>query len=193
MTGNRRKSNRRKEISTQGRARSTIWISALLMAGGLALTAPVAAATAQQPGSTAGASGSSGNATGGANSGSGGKPAAAGAGSGGAAATGGEKLFQSAMPPCGTCHQLKAGVNQPGPSLAGVAARAQQRIAAKDYKGKAKDARAYLRESIMDPNAYIVPGQAYAANGKSLMPATYAQSLKPEQIDQLVNYLMTLK
>lgn len=108
-------------------------------------------------------------------------------------ASAGEKVLQSAMPPCTTCHQLKAGVNAPGPSLAGVAQRAAQRIAAKDYKGKAKDARGYIRESILDPNAYVVPGQGYAAGGKSLMPATYAQSLKPEQIDQIVNFLMTLK
>lgn len=167
-------------------ARSTIWLSALLMAGGLALAAPVVAATAQQPGGgSATGSGAGSPASDGGKGGTAGKPAAA--------AAGGEKLFQSALPPCATCHQLKAGVNQPGPSLAGVAARASQRIAAKDYKGKAKDARSYIRESIMDPNAYIVPGQAYAANGKSLMPATYAQSLKPEQVEQLVNYLMTLK
>lgn len=111
----------------------------------------------------------------------------------GADAAGGEKLLQSAMPPCTTCHQLKAGVNAPGPSLAGLAQRATQRIAAKDYKGKARDARSYIRESILDPNAYLVPGQGYAAGGKSLMPATYAQSLKPEQVDQIVNFLMTLK
>lgn len=150
-------------------------LAVLLLAAGLSL--PLAAAAATATGSTSGAAGT------GASGGAGGK----------AAGSAGEKVFQSAMPPCATCHQLKANVNQPGPSLAGIATRAAQRVAAKDYKGKAKDARAYLRESIMAPDAYIVPGQTYAANGQSLMPKTYAQALKPEQIDQLVDYLMTLK
>lgn len=155
-------------------------LAVLLLAAGLSL--PLAAAAATAPGS-----GAAGSASGGAGTGASGGAGGKGAGSAG------EKVFQSAMPPCATCHQLKAGVNQPGPSLAGIATRAAQRVAAKDYKGKAKDARAYLRESIMAPDAYIVPGQTYAANGQSLMPKTYAQALKPEQIDQLVDYMMTLK
>lgn len=187
--------------AVQKPARSTTWLSALLLAGSLAITAPVVATAAPQAGgsgsnTSSGSSGPSGSGSASGQPGSssaGGKPAATGASTGSAATGGPEKILQVAVPPCSTCHQVKAGVNQPGPSLAGVATRARQRIAAKDYKGKAKDAKSYIRESIMDPNAYLVPGPAYAANGKSLMPATYAQTLKPEQIDQIVSYLMTLK
>ncbi len=33
----------------------------------------------------------------------------------------------------------------------------------------------------------------YSANGVSFMPDTYGKTLKPEQVDQLVAYLMTLR
>lgn len=111
------------------------------------------------------------------------------------AATPGETLFKNAAPPCSTCHAVQAGREQPGPSLAGIAAKAKARIAAPGYKGKAKDARAYIRESIVNPSAFIPPapaGATYGAGGNSLMPSVYGQ-LKPEQIEQLVDYLMTLK
>ena len=52
---------------------------------------------------------------------------------------------------------------------------------------------AYIRESIVDPNAHVLTGPTYAAGGRSLMPGDYAQSLKPEQVDQIVAYLLTLK
>lgn len=179
------------------------WIRPPVLLAAIVLALPGAgiAASAQQPSAGTGSHAGGGAATpstgsGAAGSASGGAAAGGGSASGGGAgatAAAGQKVFQSAMPPCSTCHQVKPGIDQPGPSLAGVAARAKQRIASKDYKGKAKDARAYLRESIMDPNAYIVPGQGYNAGGQSLMPKTYAQALKPEQIDALVNYLMSLK
>lgn len=105
----------------------------------------------------------------------------------------GRALFSAVTPPCAVCHSVTPGVNMAGPSLGGVATRAQQRITAADYKGNAKDVPSYIRESIEHPSAYIVPGPMYSSNGQSFMPATYASSLKPEQIDQLVAYLATLK
>jgi nitric oxide reductase subunit C len=33
----------------------------------------------------------------------------------------------------------------------------------------------------------------YSGGGQSFMPATYGKDLKPEQIDQLVAYLITLQ
>jgi nitric oxide reductase subunit C len=52
---------------------------------------------------------------------------------------------------------------------------------------------AYIRESIVDPNAHVLTGPTYAAGGRSLMPSDYAQTLKPEQVDQIVAYLLSLK
>jgi nitric oxide reductase subunit C len=43
------------------------------------------------------------------------------------------------------------------------------------------------------PSAYLEPGDMYSAAGTSFMPDTYATSLTPEQVDQLVHYLSTLK
>lgn len=105
----------------------------------------------------------------------------------------GQSLFRSVAPACAACHSVAPGVNMAGPSLAGVATRAQQHIGTPDYKGQAKEAAGYIRESIEHPSAYVVPGAMYSANGQSFMPATYAKDLKPEQIDQLVAYLATLK
>ena len=80
-----------------------------------------------------------------------------------------------------------------GPTLAGIGARAKQVIGAPDYKGKAKDVESYIRESIVSPSAHLAPGSMYSAGGTSFMPSTYGESLKPEQIDQIVAYLSSLK
>ncbi len=105
----------------------------------------------------------------------------------------GERLFRSATPACNACHSVAPGVNMAGPSLAGVGERATKTIASPDYKGKAKDANAYVHEAIVEPSAHVVPGAMYSADGVSFMPNTYGQSLKPEQVDQLTAYLLSLK
>ena len=105
----------------------------------------------------------------------------------------GEIVFRTSSPSCVACHSLVPGAQLAGPSLAGVASRAQQMIASVDYKGQAKDATAYLRESITLPSAHTVQGAMYSASGVSFMPATYAKDLTPEQISHLVAYLTTFK
>lgn len=105
----------------------------------------------------------------------------------------GQALFSATPPGCFACHSTTAGVNLAGPSLAGVVAHAEEVIASADYKGKAKDVEGYIRESIVNPNAYLHPGGMYSANGESFMPHTYGNDLKPEQIDQLVAYLASLR
>ena len=105
----------------------------------------------------------------------------------------GESVFRSAVPACTSCHSIVAGVALAGPSLAGVNARAALTLKSPDYKGQAKDTAGYLRESIMQPSAHIIAGGMYGAGGVSFMPATFALSLEPAQIDQLVAYLATLK
>ena len=105
----------------------------------------------------------------------------------------GEKVFRSASPACTACHSIAPGVNMAGPSLAGLAARTETLLASGDYKGKAKDLAGYIRESITEPSAHIVPGPMYSASGASFMPTTYAKDLTPAQIDQLAAYLSSLK
>lgn len=105
----------------------------------------------------------------------------------------GEIVFKTSAPTCTACHSLVPGAQMAGPSLAGVATRAQQTVGSADYKGQAKDAAAYLHESIVQPSAHAVAGAMYSANGVSFMPATYGKDLTPDQIDHLVAYLATFK
>ena len=78
---------------------------------------------------------------------------------------------------CGGCHTYKpAGTaGKVGPDLDTLAADAQ-----KANKGSVE---AYTRESIENPDAYVVPGYP-----KSVMPA-FAGKLTDSQINELVAYL----
>jgi nitric oxide reductase subunit C len=105
----------------------------------------------------------------------------------------GQTLFHTAPPGCFACHSVSAGVNLVGPSLADIAATATRRIADPSYHGAAKDADGYIRESIMNPNAFVVEGPTFSSGGHSLMPTGFDVALTPRQIDDLVAYLMTLK
>jgi nitric oxide reductase subunit C len=104
----------------------------------------------------------------------------------------GEALFHTVAPACNACHSIAPGVDMAGPSLGGIATTAARRIADPDYKGSATDVEGYIREAIVAPSAYLVPGPMFSAGGQSFMPATYAE-LPAEQIDHLVAWLATLK
>ena len=105
----------------------------------------------------------------------------------------GESLFRSAVPACIACHATTPGMSMAGPSLAGIGSRAEAIVASDEYTGSATDAESYIRESIVDPSAHIVPGEMYSANAMSFMPNTYTESLTDEQIDQLVAYLTSFR
>ena len=105
----------------------------------------------------------------------------------------GRRVFDRAG--CGACHALEPGASQVGPSLAGVARRAEERVASTDYAGQAQDAAGYVRESILRPSAHIAgPAPRHATpQGVSYMPATYDSTLDPQELDALVAYLLTLQ
>lgn len=86
---------------------------------------------------------------------------------------------------CVTCHTIE-GVSTAavGPELTDVATVAGERIAAAEYTGSATTAAEYLRESIVNPTAFVV--SPFAAN---LMPATFA-TLPADELDALVAYLL---
>jgi nitric oxide reductase subunit C len=105
----------------------------------------------------------------------------------------GEALFGKTPPACFSCHSTQPGVQVVGPSLAGVGTRAAEILKTPGYTGTAKTPEDYIRESILSPSAYVVPGPTFAAAGQSIMPAIYQTMLKPEDIDHLVAYLATLK
>ena len=82
---------------------------------------------------------------------------------------------------CHVCHSLDVDEIKVGPSLAGIATQATSRA-------PGMTAEEYLRESILDPDAYIVEG--FPAG---LMLPDLEENLSPEQIDNLVAFLLTLK
>jgi nitric oxide reductase subunit C len=96
----------------------------------------------------------------------------------------GEELFTSQG--CSACHSLKEGERIVGPSLYRVGQTAADRIKGTDYRGKAKTAEEYIRESIVEPNVYIVPG--FPAG---VMPQDFGRKLGAQDIDDLIAFLMT--
>jgi nitric oxide reductase subunit C len=105
----------------------------------------------------------------------------------------GQALFNQPSAGCFACHSVAPGVNLAGPTLAGLATRSEERLKDPGYKGSAKAPADYIRESIVNPHAFLVPGPTYSAGGRSFMPDNYDKTLKAEQIDELVAYLATLK
>lgn len=98
---------------------------------------------------------------------------------------------------CAGCHAISGETVLVGTSLAGIAQRARRRVSAESYTGSATTVETYLRESILEPSAFIAeapPGRSFTtAAGASLMPDDYATRLDDRQIDDLVAYLMTLR
>jgi cytochrome c oxidase subunit 2 len=79
---------------------------------------------------------------------------------------------------CGSCHTLAAAgaTGKVGPDLDKLPAEAQK---------AGKPLEAFVRESIVSPDAYVEPG--FPAN---VMPKTYSQ-LPKDQLDSLVSYLVS--
>jgi cytochrome c oxidase subunit 2 len=81
---------------------------------------------------------------------------------------------------CGACHTLTdAGAEgQVGPDLDGVGQRAGERL-------PGLDAQAYIRQSILDPNAYVVEGFP-----EGVMPQNFGEKLSNDEINALVQFLL---
>jgi len=92
----------------------------------------------------------------------------------------GKELFSAQG--CGACHELAdagtpSGVGPGLDELAEVAAERKPNT----------DAEAYVKESIEDPTAFVVEGFP-----EGVMPETYRDDLSPEEIDALVEYLLSV-
>ena len=105
----------------------------------------------------------------------------------------GENLFRTVAPACHACHSTQPGADMAGPTLAGLATRAEALLASGEYTGEAEDVTGYIRESIVAPSAHLVPGQMFSANGVSFMPDTYGDTMSSEDIDALTAYLETFR
>jgi len=90
---------------------------------------------------------------------------------------------------CAACHSLKPGEKIVGPSLAGIATRAGDTIKAPDYKGKATTGELYIRESIVQPGAYVTPGYP-----DGVMPKDFGTAkLTAQDLADLIAFLLTNK
>jgi cytochrome c2 len=81
---------------------------------------------------------------------------------------------------CISCHSIKPDISTVGPSLYGIALRADKLV-------KDMPAEDYLRQSIINPDAYIVSGYLPAT-----MFSHYKDELSEQEINQLVAYLTSL-
>jgi cytochrome c oxidase subunit 2 len=107
---------------------------------------------------------------------------------GGVAANGGDQtaagrqLFNDTG--CNACHTLAdaGATGTVGPDLDEIAAQA-----AKFGKQQGQTPTEYVKTSIVDPDAFVVPGFQ-----GGLMPGDYADQLSPAEIDTLVEYLLSV-
>jgi mono/diheme cytochrome c family protein len=82
---------------------------------------------------------------------------------------------------CSACHRIgDDGGGTGGPPLTHLGSAAAARTAG-------LSAEDYVRESIFDPGAYVVPGYP------DTMPRGQARDLSPDDVDALVRYLLSLK
>jgi len=81
---------------------------------------------------------------------------------------------------CGRCHQIAGEGARFAPELTHIGTVAATRV-----PGVA--AEAYIRESIVSPSAYVVPGYP------DVMPHGFQLGLSPADLDALVTYLTSLR
>jgi len=86
---------------------------------------------------------------------------------------------------CAGCHGEPGGAGLVGPNLGGLATRAGSTV-------PGLSAEEYIHQSIVQPNAYVVPECPSGPCAANLMPQTYEQTLSPAELDGLVQYLLTL-
>ena len=82
---------------------------------------------------------------------------------------------------CYGCHTLAdaQASGTVGPALDGIGERASSRVVG-------LDAEAYIRQSILEPSAFVVPDYP-----DGLMPPNFGERMTPGEIDSLVGYLLT--
>jgi len=92
-------------------------------------------------------------------------------------------------PLCHTIPGIEGAMGELGPVLH-EKINAPKRIKDPNYKGKAKNTREYVRESILDPGAYVVFNEeAGESFPDGLMPTTFAEQLSIKALDKIVDFI----
>lgn len=87
---------------------------------------------------------------------------------------------------CTACHRIskKGNANGPGPNLNGLNEYAEERV-------DGLSAREYVKQSILDPGAHVVE-ECPKGPCVDVMVKTYADELQGDDLEKLVNYLLSL-
>ena len=92
-------------------------------------------------------------------------------------------------PLCHTIPGIEGAVGELGPVLH-EKINAPQRIKDPKYKGKAKSGKEYVRESILNPSAFLVYNEeAKEEYPDGLMPQDFASKLSVKALDKLVDFI----
>ncbi len=96
-------------------------------------------------------------------------------------------LIESTSPKCFTCHLIgsEGNPNGPGPDLNGLKDHADERI-------EGMSAEEYLRQAILDPGIHIVD-ECPRGPCVDVMTKDYGEKLSDEEVDLLVDYLLSLE
>lgn len=102
---------------------------------------------------------------------------------------------------CGLCHTipgLENAVGTIGPDLTAMWDRATASIGSQDYTGGAGTVQEYVRESILTPNAYLAQDCPASEGGTapcraSIMPPNFGERLTAQQMEVMVDFLLSLQ
>ena len=100
-----------------------------------------------------------------------------------------EMINTLGCPLCHTIPGVEGAVGELGPVLH-EKLNAPSRMKDPNYKGSAKTVKEYVRESILDPSAYVVFNDKEGAPyPDGLMPTTFGQMLSVQALDKLVDFI----
>ena len=101
----------------------------------------------------------------------------------------GEMINTLGCPLCHTIPGIEGAVGELGPKLH-EKINAPKRIKDPRYKGKATNTKEYVRESILDPSAFVVMNEEEnELFPDGLMPQDFKNKLSVDAIDKLVDFI----
>ncbi len=97
---------------------------------------------------------------------------------------------------CQACHAIQGfAEGAVGPALDNLYTDAQKIIASPEYKsseGRATTVEEYIRESILNPNAFVVAQCPTGPCPKGVMIQNFKDQISDSDLEALIGYLMTL-